>query len=220
MKKLLAITFALTFFISCKNAGTEKTENAEKNEFEEVKNDSYELVKPTDGLKGVLVLFGGYPEKAKDIKREFKILENAKENRIAVVYMNYNQKLWLEENEKKKLAEQLQNIFEENDLPRNKTYLGGFSSGGNVALLISDFLKQQNAEMTPIGVFVIDSPIDLVALYKSSEKNVKRDFSEPSIQESTWLLETLGKQFGNPHNNISNYEYYSIYTQKRTILIT
>lgn len=191
----------------------EKTENVEKNKFEEVINDNYELTKPTDS-KAVLVLFGGYPEKAKDIRREFKILEYAMENGIAVVYMNYNQKLWLEVNEKKKLAEQLLNIFEENDLPKNKTYLGGFSSGGNVALLISDFLTKQNSEMAAKGVFVVDSPIDLIALYKSSEKNVERNFSETSIQESTWLLETLGKQFGNPHNNISNYENYSVYTSE------
>jgi len=213
MKKLLSIAIVFTLFTSCKNAGTEKTKNVENIEFEEVINDNYELSKPT-GSKAVLVLFGGYPEKAKDIKREFKILENAMENRIAVVYMNYSQKLWLEENEKEKLAENLHKIFEENDLPIKKTFFGGFSSGGNVALFISDFLTKQNSEMAPKGVFVVDSPIDLAALYKSSEKNVERNFSEPSVQESTWLLETLGKQFGNPHNNISNYENYSIYTSE------
>jgi hypothetical protein len=213
MKKLLSIAIVFTLFTSCKNTGTEKTKNVEKIEFEEVINDNYELSKPI-GSKAVLVLFGGYPEKAKDIKREFEILENAMENRIAVVYMNYSQKLWLEENEKEKLAENLHKIFEENDLPIDKTYFGGFSSGGNVALFISDFLTKQNSEMAPKGVFVVDSPIDLTALYKSSEKNVERNFSEPSVQESTWLLETLGKQFGNPHNNISNYENYSIYTSE------
>jgi hypothetical protein len=210
MKKLLSIAIVFTLFTSCKNEGTEKTKNAEKIEFEEVINDNYELSK-TIGSKAVLVLFGGYSEKAKDIKREFEILENAMENRIAVVYMNYSQKLWLEENEKEKLAENLHKIFEENDLPINKTYFGGFSSGGNVVLLISDFLTKKNSEMAPKGVFVVDSPIDLTALYKSSEKNVERNFSEPSVQESTWLLETLGKQFGNPDNNISNYEKYSVY---------
>lgn len=191
----------------------EKSENVEENEFEEVINDDYELSKPIDP-KAVLVLFGGYPEKAKDIKQEFKILESAMVKGIAIVYMNYNQKLWLEENEKIKLAKELHKIFEENDLPKIKTYLGGFSSGGNVALLISDYLSLQNSEMTPKGVFVIDSPIDLIGLYKSSVKNVERDFSEPSVQESTWLLETLGKQFGNPNSDITKYENYSIFTSE------
>lgn len=213
MEKILSIAIIFTLFTFCKNAGTEKTTSAGKIEFVEVINDNYELSKPTCS-KAVLVLFGGYRETAKDIKREFEILENAMEYGIAVVYMNYSQKLWLEESEKEKLAENLHKIFEENDLPIDKTYFGGFSSGGNVALIISDLLTKQNSIMAPKGVFVVDSPIDLAALYKSSEKNVDRNFSEPSVQESTWLLETLGKQFGNPHSNISNYETYSIYTSE------
>lgn len=214
MKKLLVISLIFTVFSSCKNAGTEKTENSVKTEFQEVKHDDYELIIPAKGIESVLVLFGGYLEKVKDIKREFKILETAKENSIAVVFMNYNQKLWLEKNEKQKLAEQLCNIFKENDLPRTRINFGGFSSGGNVALLICHFLSQQNSELKPKGVFVVDSPIDLVALYKSAEKNVERNCSESSVKESNWLLDTLGKQFGDPNNNISNYESYSIYTSE------
>ena len=214
MNKTLGIILIFIVLISCKNAEKEKTKNSAKIEFQEIIKDGYELSKPTESIKRVLVLFGGYPEKAKDIKREFKILEIANKNNIAVVFMNYNQKLWLEENEKQKLAEQLRNIFLENKLPLNKTYFGGFSSGGNVALLISDFVTQQNLDISPKGVFIVDSPIDLVALYKSAEKNIARNFSEPSVQESTWLLETLGNKFGNPNSNISKYKEYSIYTSK------
>lgn len=129
--------------------------------------------------------------------------------------MNYNQKLWLEKHKKQKLAEQLQSIFLENKLPTNNIYIGGFSSGGNVSLLISSFLiENKNFRLEPKGVFIVDSPIDLVALYKSSEKNLARNFSEVSVQESTWIIETLGKQFGNPNNDISKYEKYSVYTSE------
>jgi len=214
MKKLIAITLLVTTVISCNSAGTEKIESSENHGFQVEMQDDYELFKPTKSIESILVLFGGFPENANDIKREFKILDKAKENGIAVVFMNYNQKLWLEENEKQNLAENLNNIFKENNLPKTSTYFGGFSSGGNVALLISDFLAQQNSEMTPKGVFVVDSPIDLVALYKSSEKNVERDYSAPSVQESKWLLETLGIKFGNPSNNMSKYENYSIFTSE------
>lgn len=201
-------------FTSCKNSRIEKAENLEKMEFHEVKNDDYELLKPKTDIRGIIVLFGGYPEKAEDIKREFKIAKIAKKNGVAVIFMNYNRKLWLEENEKEALAEHLEEILKENELTRSKIYLGGFSSGGNVALLISDFLTQQNSEIAPKGVFVVDSPIDLAALYKSSEKNIERNFSEPSVQESRWLIETLGKRFGIPDEDISNYENYAIYTSE------
>lgn len=202
-------------FISCKNAEKEKTNNSLKTEFQEIKKDDYELSKPIENTKGVLVLFGGYPEKVEDIKREFKILDIAKKNGIAIVFMNYNKKLWLEENEKKELAEQLKSIFLENKLPSDNIYIGGFSSGGNVALLIGHYLNENDEYLlTPNGIFIVDSPIDLAALYFSSEKNMERNFSNVSIQESTWIIETLGKQFGNPHNDIAAYEEYSVFTSK------
>lgn len=205
----------LIVFISCKNSEKVKTESPIKTEFLEITNDNYELSKPTENIKKVLVLFGGFPEKPEDIKREFKILEIAKKNGLAVLYMNYNQKLWFEENEKQKLAELLQKTFVQNKLPTNDIYVGGFSSGGNVALLISSFVSEKkDFKLEPKGVFIVDSPIDLVALYKSSEKNLKRNFSEISVQESTWIIETLGKQFGNPNNDISKYQKYSVYTSK------
>lgn len=214
MKRIILLSFTIIALNSCSKQEKGKTDNAYKIEFEEVVTDDYQLIKPKSELDQVLVLFGGYPENAEDIRREFKVSEIAQENGISVLYMNYNQKLWLEDSEKKELVELLKNIFDKNQLPKTNLYLGGFSSGGNVVLLISDYLIQQGSEMAPKGVFVVDSPVDLVALYRSSEKNLERKFSEPSIQESTWLIETLGNQFGKPDDNISNYEEYAIYTSE------
>ena len=202
-------------FNSCKNTEKKKMENSVKTEFQEIKNDNYELSKPTENIRKVLVLFGGYPEQSEDIKREFKILENAKKNDIAIIYMNYNQKLWLEENEKQKLAGQLQNIFIENKLPTTDTYVGGFSSGGNMALLISSFLTENKRfNLEPKGVFIVDSPIDLLALYKSAEKNIKRNFSEPSVQEANWIIANLEENFGKPKNNLPEYEKNSVFSSR------
>jgi hypothetical protein len=213
MNKLIAILWILTVFNSCKIAGKEKTENTIKAAYQEITNEVYELSKPTENTGKVLILFGGYPEKPEDIKREFKILEKAKENKMAVLYMNYNQKLWLEESEKEKLAELLQKILTENKLLTDEIYIGGFSSGGNVALLIGSFITEhKNFELATKGVFIVDSPIDLVALYHSSEKNIAKRFSDVSVQESTWIIETLEKQFGNPSNDISKYERYATFT--------
>ncbi len=66
-------------------------------------------------------------------------------------------------------------------------------------------------------MFIADSPIDLVALYKSSEKNLIKDFSEVAVQESTWIIENLGKQLGNPNDDISKYQKYAVYTAELAI---
>lgn len=213
MNKLAGVLLVLMVFIACKNLKKEKAGSSIKTEFIQVTKDNYELTKPTDNLKKVLVLFGGFSEKPADIEREFNILQIAKEHNIAIVYMNYSKNLWLEALDKQQLAEQLQNIFLENKLPTDDIYLGGFSSGGNVALLIGAYLTEKtNYKLVPKGIFIVDSPIDLVALYRSSEKNLARKFSAVSVQESTWIIETLGKRFGKPDNNISKYEDYAVYT--------
>jgi hypothetical protein len=200
--------------VSCKQNKQEKEHApSEKLEFTEIIKEDYELYKPNKEVKAVLILFGGYPETAEDIKREFKILDIARKNNIAVILSNFNQKLWLEENEKHKLAKSLQDIIVANQLPTDNIFIGGFSSGGVVSLLISNFIVgMKQFYIDPKGVFIVDSPIDLVALYKSSEKNIDRNFSEPSIQESTWLLETLGSNFGNPKDDIKKYEDKAVFT--------
>tara|TARA_R110002050_G_scaffold109796_3_gene221145 strand:- start:16954 stop:17880 length:927 start_codon:yes stop_codon:yes gene_type:complete len=210
------IVLILFGLISCKdNKSQEKQNDVVKAELLEIIKEDYELYKPVQQAKAVLILFGGYPENAADIKREFSILEIAKNNDIAVLLLNYNQKLWLEENEKYQLAKQLQEIIENNELPSDTIFIGGFSSGGVVSLLISNYIVgMKQFYIDPKGVFIIDSPIDLVALYTSSEKNIERNFSEISIQESNWIIETLGSTFGNPNDELKKYENKSVFTYR------
>jgi len=216
MRQISILIPIFLIFNSCKqNYNQDNVEHSKKTEYEQVLTTEYELYKPNSKPNAVLVLFGGYPEVAEDIKREFRILEKAKKNEIAVVFSNYNKTLWLKGNELKVLANQLQQIFTDNKLPNDNIYFGGFSSGGDVALLIGDyFAERKKTGLMPKGIFIVDSPIDLAELYFSSEKNLQRKFSEVSIQESNWLIKELGDRFGNPNNDLSAYEEHSVFTLK------
>ena len=209
MKKLLKIPCIIILIFSSNISFSQSKPIAKKH----LSTDFYDLYKP-DTTEAVLVLFGGYPETAKDIKREFAINEFANEKNVAVVYLNYSGKLWLENKEKIELAESINKLFKSNQLPINKTIFGGFSSGGNMALLISDFLIENSNTIKPEGVFIVDSPIDLIALYNSAEKNIKNNYSQPAIQESKWIIKTLNENFGDPKSNLDKYENYSIFTSK------
>ncbi len=200
--------------VACKHSTLEKEiVNKEQVKYSEFMEENYESYIPNLPPKAVLILFGGFPESPSDIRREFDILDIVKENNIALILSTLNQKLWLEEDEKQELAKELQNIIEKHKLPTDNIYIGGFSSGGLVSMLISDFIVgMKQFYIDPKGVFIADSPIDLEALYRSSEKNLENNFSEPAIQESTWLIETLGSNFGNPKDNIQKYEEKAIFT--------
>lgn len=216
MNKMFMHLLLLFVLISCKNNKPQELQNNDLQlEYSVIIKEDYELHMPAKQAKAVLILFGDYPESIEDIKREFNILETTKIKNIAVLFLNYNKKLWLEENEKHQLANQLQEIFEKNQLPTNNIYIGGFSSGGVISLSISDYiLGMKKFYIDPKGIFIVDSPIDLVALYTSSEKNIKQNFSEVSVQESNWIIENLGNTLGNPKDDIKKYESKSVFTFK------
>ena len=173
----------------------------------------YHILKPTNKADAVLFLFGGYPETPKQIQQEFDIKSLAVSHNVTVIYMNYNMKLWLETEDKKLLSKRMSSIIKENKLASKNIFIGGFSSGGNVAFLIGNYLSENIVlGFKPKGIFLIDSPIDLVALYKSSVKNIVRDFSDVSVNESTHLIETLSSRFGNPTDGFKNYEQHSVFT--------
>lgn len=213
MHKYFIVLLLFFIFVSCKS---EKKNNIIKaSEYEVFETDDYELYKPKTNSKTILILFGGFGEKPTDIKREFKILETAKKNNIGLLLMNYSQKLWLEESEKRNLAQLLQATLEKHNLSQKDIYIGGFSSGGVVSLHISNYiLGLKEFYIDPKGVFIADSPIDLLALHESSKLNIKRNFSEVAVQESTWIINLFEEKLGNPKNGISNYEKYAVYTMK------
>jgi len=214
MKNLITVILIGLLFNSCKVSKEElNNKTTSKTETLSVINEEYELDKPALNINGVLILFGGYGEPAAGIKNEFEIQELAQENKVSVLYMNYNRNLWMEETEKDSLAQKIQEIFKENELPKNNVYIGGLSSGGNVSMLISSyFASNKQYNLTPKGVFIVDAPIDLSELYKSAKVNVENDFSENIVAESNWILTNFEAKFGNPQDDISAYEEYSVAT--------
>ena len=208
MRQILIIILALTV-ISCRQKG--KSNPKQNTKAEIISTAEFKLIK-AEKQNGLLILFPCYPCDSKNTLSEFKISEISIKNGFSVLAMNLNQHLFLKQSERHQLAEQLEKIILENNLSKENVFIGGFSSGGNVSLLISDYLVHIKSQVQPKGIFVVDSPIDLLALYKTAQKNLKLNFSEASVQESTWIKSFFDKEFGNPENGIDNYEKYSPFT--------
>lgn len=207
MHKYFTIIFI--FFISCKKQNKETI--SEKTSSETIKTTEYELVK-SDKQNGLLILFPCFPCDLENTKSEFKIAEISAKNGISVLYMNFNLHLYLTEIEKQDLANLLTETIRREKISEKNIFIGGFSGGGNVSLLITDYLMKSENQIKPKGVFIVDAPIDLLALYRVSAKNLKQNVSKPAIQESTWIIHQFDSIFGNPSEGIKRYEKHAPYT--------
>ena len=213
-KILIVFIYCFTLF-GCHSKSDQNKLQERGKSYNKIETRGFELYKPNGTIKAVLVLYGGFPEEINDMQKEFNIAPLAQEADIAIIYATLNHRLWLEDEDKQEQAGMLQDLFISHELPTENIYIGGFSSGGNMAFQISNTIGgMKQLYIDPKGVFLIDSPIDLVALYESSKKNIEHDFSEVSVQESKWIIETLESHFGKPEETIESYEKYAVYTKR------
>ena len=202
MKKIFFVLIVVTILFSCKSSISEVNHIIDK---------EFEIYKVSNS-KATLVLFPCFPCDIENTKNEFPIIEEANKKGVSVILMNYNFKLYLKDSELQNLSKHFNSIFENNKLSTDNVYIGGFSGGGNVTLLLSNSLIKEENSIQPKGVFIVDSPIDLLGLYKVAEKNIISNFSSESVEEANWIIDKFNSEFGNPKDSISLYKKLSPYT--------
>jgi hypothetical protein len=213
MNHLLIISILFVLGACSTNKNVKQEEQKTNPEPTNVVSENYELIIP-EKQEGFLILFPCFPCNAENTRTEFNIIDIASTNNITVLLMNFNQHLWLSDTEKKDLEEIIMNAVKQNDINIDNTYIGGFSSGGNVALLLTDYLKSTESLIQPKGLFITDSPVDLLGLYENAQKNIKKNFSEPAVQEANWIVEMFDPEFGIGDTALINYENKSPYFSK------
>ena len=202
MKKIFFVLIVVTILFSCKSSISEVNHIIDK---------EFEIYKVSNS-KATLVLFPCFPCDIENTKNEFPIIDEANNKGVSVILMNYNFKLYLKDSELQNLTKHFNSIFKNNKLSTDNVYIGGFSGGGNVTLLLSNYLIKEENSIQPKGVFIVDSPIDLLGLYKVAEKNIISNFSSESVQEANWIIDKFNSEFGNPKDSISLYKKLSPYT--------
>ncbi|MEM9857467.1 MAG: hypothetical protein AAF843_08930 [Bacteroidota bacterium] len=165
--------------------------------------------------KATLILYPGGGTDAAYTKQEFDIVNLACASDISVLMMNFNRSIWIEEATAKEQSEQLKSILEKNNIASKITFIGGMSIGGNVALAVSNYLIKSEAAIAPKGVFMVDSPIDLYALYESAVADVANpDFDEERLAEPKFIIRYFDERFGKD-SLLRNIQEVSPFTHKK-----
>jgi hypothetical protein len=201
MKYVSILTFLTILSYSCKSTSQQK---------KTIKRDIFELtISPEQ--KAVLVLFPCYPCDIENTKAEATFLHNIDQSKITLLLMNHNQKLYLTEEEKVLFAKQLNNILDENNVKKENIVIGGFSSGGNISLVLSNYLIKTKNPIQPTGVFIVDSPLDLEELYRSAKREVEKNINEEAVNEGKFLTDLFENNIGTPDENMEKYKSISPY---------
>lgn len=203
MPNLEKIIYILTilFLFSCRTYTKEELT---------INSESYELIVPRNH-KELLILFPGFGGNNQTVKSESNLIKSVLDKNISVLIININRNLFLNKLEKEKTTKLVWKIISENNINGNDIYIGGFSAGGNLALQLGKHLTfYKNGEFSPKGIFVVDSPVDLIQLYKNCEQKVEQNNSI-LVNESTFLLNYLNQKIGKPNENLEEYKLFSPY---------
>lgn len=201
-KNIFLVVLSIFSLLSCSTVGI--SENGI------VKNEHYELNKSVN-QKAVLVLFPCYPCDLENTKAEAGFLKNIEKEGITTLLLNSNQKLFLTESEKEEYARSLNKIFNKNKIKKENVFIGGFSSGGNVALLLSSYLIKSHDFIQPKGLLVVNSPIDLEQLYHNAERDIMANADSDAVEEGRFLTTLFKKELGKPSENLEKYKIASPY---------
>ena len=200
-KKVILILFISGLLVCC------KTKNQE---IKIIKDKNYELKIATE-QKAVLILFPCYPCDIENTKTEAKFLKDFEKEGITTLLLNYNQKLYLTESEKVEYSKSINSILDKNEVTKENIFIGGFSSGGNVSILLANYLLKTENSIQPKGIFIVDSPLDLQELYNGAKSDIKRNLDKDAIEEGKFLVEMLEEEIGKPEISIEKYKILSPY---------
>jgi len=174
--------------------------------------DQYQIMRPARH-KALLITFPGGGHTSVQTKQEFQVEATAEKSGVAVLYMNFNLHLWVSEDECAMLAQQIEEAVKSYGLNTDRVFIGGMSMGGNVALTLSNYLLRAGHSIQPKGTFIVDSPVDLHALYENALRDAGRsDFSEERKAEPEFIIRNLEKDFGSGDSLLTNIQSVSPYT--------
>ena len=195
------LTGLLAALTACQSVAPPKT-----SEPREIHTPTYDLLLPAE-QKALLILFPCFPCDAADTRSESPIADTAVANGIAVLMMNFNQHILMSDAEKREVLDTIAAAVKAHGVDATNTFIGGFSSGGNVSVLLAkELVRAPRPGIGLKGVFAVDSPLDLVLLYECSQRDLAKTTFPEYKGEARYLIAFLDSTLGSPTDSLAIYE--------------
>lgn len=179
----------------------------------EIHTPTYDLLLPAEqnlsrpSGKALLILFPCFPCDAADTRSESRLADTAAANGIAVLMLNFNRHILMSEAEQQEVIGTIAGAVASHGVDASNTVIGGFSSGGNVSVLLAKaLLRSPEPPVQLKGVFAVDSPLDLVHLYECAQRDLAKTSFPEYKDEARYLIAFLDSALGSPTDSLSNYE--------------
>lgn len=179
----------------------------------EIHTPTYDLLLPAEqdpsrsSGKALLILFPSFGDKAADTRTESKIPDAAVKEGVAVMLMDFNAHILMTDAEMAAMRHTIDSAITAYGLNARNTFIGGFSAGGNVTMLLTkSLMAQPDPLLTVKGIFAVDAPLDLVLLYEANKRSLERPTFPEHKGEAEWVVAYLDSVLGDPAINSAAYE--------------
>lgn len=169
----------------------------------------YTVIEPqSKKYDALLLLLDGYGGNADDFLVETKIDEVAFANSILTVCVPTGQRLYADTGIIHLLNNTIRDVLATYKIPKTKLVMGGFSSGGTILLRYAELCNANPAQYpaVPKMLFTGDSPLDLAGLYRSSKRELEKNFTGWWLDEARMIIDKLSKNFGEPEANKAGWQ--------------
>ena len=146
----------------------------------------YQLHKIRKNQNGLLILFPGFGGSPDRIAKSFEIMSYAEKEKFSVVFMKMNSELFTTDDEHQQLTAAMLEMSSKHHVNLDNVVIGGFSAGGMVTTLWSNYLLETDRGFKPEKVFVVDAPLDMRVLYNKAV-NYGEDAHENTKAEGEYI---------------------------------
>lgn len=204
MKTMINVIIFIFFFAFSSAQEVEKIKLDIQDDWELYLNDEeskelyYLKIVPIEKPVGALVILPSGYEKTGDVLKQLELHKKAVTEGLIVIVPSIN---WGTEDrlaEFKVLDIIFKQIVTEHNIPKENFVLGGLSNGGMIAITYAE-KSVQNPELTflrPLGVFGLDTPLDIAHLYEYAKREIKRNFSEVGMNEAKGMVNNYNEIYG------------------------